>query len=125
MSTLVAIPTLDQALAAMNDLNSFARHPDSRGPRKAIYWLKSKYAIRDAIMSGLITRLRVIQVTTKCHKCHEGIYMDWDGYPRGQCYDCKGTAKVTLKFVETAIADKYVWHTPLSYRSWEGWPEWS
>lgn len=119
---IIPIPALDVALAAMNELNSFARSPEGVRPRKAIYWLKSRYAIRDAAMAGMLTRARLIQVTTKCHKCHKGVYMDWGGYPRGQCYTCRGTSVVNLKFVETQIGARYTWHHPLAYSSWQGWP---
>lgn len=117
--------TLVQALAAMNELNSFARAQHGAAPRRAIYWLKSRYAIRDAIMAGMLAQMRAVQVTTKCRKCSNGIYTDWDGIPRGTCYDCKGTATVTLRFIETQIntdGDKYTWHTPVNYSSWLGWP---
>lgn len=114
--------TLEQALAAMNELNAVVRHPQYHGPRKAIYWLKSRYAIRDALMAGMLTKMRGIQVTTKCNRCRAGIYFDWNGYARGSCHTCHGTGIVTLKFIETTIADKFIWHSPLEYNSWFGFP---
>ncbi len=124
-------PRLAEALAAMNELNSWARHPEGRAPRRAIYWLKLRYAIRDAIMAGYLCRMRAVQVTTKCHRCDKGVYWDWDGCNRGPCYTCKGTGQVTLKFIETRFkageqgpngATEYVWHSPVEYSSWLGWP---
>lgn len=119
------IYSLETALAAMNELNSFARTQEGAGPRRAIYWLKSRYAIRDAIMAGMLAKFRGIMVKTKCRKCNNGIYTDWDGIPRGTCYDCNGTAVVTLKFIETTITNAvgaYTWHSPIKYSSWLGWP---
>lgn len=113
--------TLEMALEAMNVLNGWARSRDC-APRRAIYWLKARYAIRDAVISGMVTKLRAIQVTTKCNRCRDGIYMDWDGFPRGTCYTCNGSSKVTLKFAETTIADRWTWHSPLHCSSWLGWP---
>lgn len=139
---------LMEALLAMDRLNSFARNPSGRGPRKAIYWLKSKYAIRDAVMAGLLVKMRAIQVTTKCSRCDKGIYRDWEGYVRGTCHHCSGTARKTLKFIETTIEipvhetvipdvagsdsckitwgsphpSRLVWHSPVDYSSWLGWP---
>jgi len=138
---------LMEALLAMDRLNSFARSPGC-APRKAIYWLKSRYAIRDAIMAGLATRMRAIQVTTTCSRCDKGIYRDWCGDHRGPCYHCGGTARKTLKFIETTIdlqerervihdvngneamkvtfpepaKKQVVWHSPVEYSSWLGWP---
>lgn len=119
---LVGHHSLEAALAAMDILNSAARSQSGRAPRRAIYWLKSRYAIRDAVMAGLLTKMCAVQVTTKCSRCRNGIYVDWDGHDRGTCYTCNGRAKVTLKFIETEMAGKYRWHTPLEHSSWHGWP---
>lgn len=139
---------LNQALLAMDRLNSFARTQEGAGPRRAIYWLKARYAIRDAIMAGLLVRMRAIQVTTVCRRCRKGVYYDWDGDNRGPCYTCNGSGKVMLKFIETTIETRQqgvsvpdlnsdtaaiyrtaapftrnlIWHSPVEYSSWLGWP---
>ena len=110
------------ALESMDALNRWARSTGCHRPRKAIYWLKSKYAIRDAIMAGMTSRMRYVEARVKCNRCRAGIYFDWDGQSRGQCYHCNGRGEASLKFVETTLADRFVWHTPLDYSSWHGWP---
>lgn len=114
-------PALLVALESMDVLNRWVRKTGCARPRKAVYWLKGRFAIRDAIMAGLTTRMRYVQATVKCNRCREGVYYDWDGAPRGQCYHCNGRGVAALKFVETTIAERWCWHTPLDYRSWHGW----
>lgn len=105
----------------MDVLNRWVRTSGACRPRKAVYWLKSRYAIRDAVMAGMVPTMRVVIATVKCNRCRDGQYIDWEGNPRGQCYKCKnGIAK--LLFVETSIAGRWKWHTPLDYTSWLGWP---
>lgn len=115
------IPDLETALAAMDVLNRWVRKEHASRPRKAIYWLKANYAVRDAILAGLLTRFRFVQSEVACNRCRAGIYYDWDGQDRGRCHACNGTSRVTLKFVETTIADRFTWHSPLEYSSWLGW----
>lgn len=109
------------ALESMDVLNRWVRMSGASRPRKAVYWLKSKYAIRDAIMAGMATAMRYVQATVKCNRCVSGTYFDWDGAPRGQCYHCNGRGQAELKFVETQIAGRFTWHTPLQYSYWHGW----
>jgi hypothetical protein len=117
------------ALEAMDQLNRWVRFRGASRPRKAVYWLKSRYAIRDAIMAGLTARVRLVEATVKCTRCTKGVYHDWEGRDRGRCYHCDGKGTARLKFVETQIADShrrpcaaFTWHTPVSYQSWLGWP---
>lgn len=114
--------SLQAALASMDVLNRWVRSTGCMRPRKAVYWLKSRYAIRDAIMAGLTTRMRYVVANVKCNRCLDGVYIDWQGDPRGQCYHCNGRGQAALKFVETTIADKWTWHSPVEYASWLGWP---
>jgi hypothetical protein len=109
------------ALEAMDVLNRWVRMEGVSRPRKAIYWLKSHYAIRDALMAGLMTRMRYVQSTVKCNRCQNGIYFDWDGRSRGPCRHCNGSSRVTLKFVETTLGERFTWHSPLEHSSWLGW----
>lgn len=110
------------ALESMNVLNQWVRKTGCSRPRKAVYWLKGRYAIRDAVMAGMTTKLRLVQATVKCNRCYNGQYFDWNGYPRGACYHCNGKGQATLKFVETQIDNRWTWHTPLAYNTWHGWP---
>lgn len=117
--------SLERALQSMDVLNRWVRKTGCSRPRKAVYWLKSKYAIRDAIMAGALTQMRLIQTVVKCNRCKDGIFLDWEGEPRGRCYHCDGKGVAVLKFVETLIVinDRhFTWHSPLSYSSWLGWP---
>lgn len=110
------------ALESMDVLNRWARMSGVSRPRKAIYWLKSRYAVRDAIMAGLTTRMRVVAATVKCNRCINGVYYTWDGAPRGTCHLCNGSTHVTLKFVELTIDGWWTWHFPTTCSSWLGWP---
>lgn len=119
-----ATPDLINALRSMSVLNSWAKSKNP-APRRAIYWLKSHFAVRDAVFAGLVKGMRCIQVTVTCNKCVNGIYLDWDGHDRGRCYHCKGSTIMTLKFVETTIqfqGHELVWHHPMTYpNGWLGW----
>lgn len=106
----------------MNRLNAWVRSTGVSRPRKAVYWLKSRYVIRDAAMAGMLAHVRYVCATVKCNRCVNGIYLDWEGHARGQCYQCNGQGLVTLKFVETMIDNVGIWHTPLGYSNWHGWP---
>lgn len=118
---------LDTALESMDTLNRWVRKTGCNRPRKAVYWLKSRYAIRDAIMAGALAQMRLIQSVVKCNRCVDGTFFDWDGQPRGRCYHCDGKGVATLKFVETQLAlydsdSRLTWHSPVRYSSWLGWP---
>lgn len=105
----------DAALEALNRLNSWVRsasyEPMCSGPKAAIYRHKD-LAIRELHARGL-TRHRAIAVESKCHRCHKGVYFDYDGYERGPCWTCGGTCKVTLRFVETYLPAGLCWHSPM------------
>ena len=118
-------PDLLTALRALDVLNRWVRTDGFSRPSKAVYWLKSNYAIRDAVMAGMLIQVRPVKATVPCNRCRKGIYIDWDGNERGQCYHCNGKGIAELKFVETTLGSpeaNFTWHTPLTYSSWLGWP---
>lgn len=45
----------------MHVLNAWAKNTSQCAPRRAIYWLKSNYAVRDAVMAGMLTGCKLIR----------------------------------------------------------------
>lgn len=107
-----------KALAALDHLNRWVRSDSYRkqyliktGPRQAVYDMKG-VAIAWAISAGLTTHRRVM-ASVPCRDCSgTGRYTDFWGCEHPHCRNCNSTGKKALRFLETTIAEQFVWHTP-------------
>ena len=107
---------IPESIWAMSRLNSWIRSASYRrqsygGPRNAIYFLK-RQAIQwaDENLSCLHS---TVQTITKCRGCAgTGRYVDSRGYEFDHCRACNNQGTLSLLFVQTAIAQGPIWHTP-------------
>ena len=100
-------------LAAIGRLNALAR--GCRGPwtpREAIYAYKTAVAL--ALIQQGAAQVRFVRLETRC-TCGDGWWRDWYSDEKRRCARCSGTTKVTLRFTETTLPDRQIWHHP-----WEG-----
>lgn len=109
-----------EAIEALDRLNSWVRSKSFRsGARRMIYHMKS-----DVLWcSNLPMEHRGIIVAVKCRDCGgTGRYRDWGGNLLDHCRACNSTGTAKLRFIETKIAERIVWHTPAEKypRGWEG-----
>lgn len=116
---------LAAALDAVNTLNDFARCRGAwRVPIAAIYYLKDR-ALREADRVGL-ARHRQVRVVVPCQRCNgSGRFSHgfMDTPKRGRvevtdaCRGCYGKGTRPLDFIESTIADRWTWHSPVVYGS--------
>jgi len=109
------------AFAAVDALNGFARCREARHvPRDAIYYLKDR-ALRAADVKGLAVH-RLVDVAVSCRTCNgSGLYLHGHRTSSeggrvavtSSCRGCTGKGSKRLGFVESTIAGRWTWHSPV------------
>lgn len=120
------------SLAPMVKLNQWARLSfTEQGPmyRAASFIYKMKSIIIESALEQGMCQWRIVAVERPCKTCDpkcpgqfKRYFRNWgdeDEWEYEDCRRCSGSGRVTLKFLETAIAG-VVWHTPQPKASFFG-----
>lgn len=118
MTTCSPVAVSLGSLEALDRLNSYVRSPAYRahyflanGPRRAVYEMK-RTALEVTHAAGIATHRRIV-VKVRCRDCGgTGRYVDRDGQEYDHCYACDNGGSAILRFIESTLAERFVWHTP-------------
>lgn len=111
------------AVSKLNAWVKSARRGSDWSSKYVVYWLKG-LAIQQAQRLGLASHRR-IAANVQCRDCGgSGKYEDRYGYTHDHCFACCNTGTARLEFIETMIADRLRWHTPLQ-KAWNYVPGYS